>query len=113
MNATINLREVMEMAWHEARHQHFARRMPAGTLRSLFPAALRWAWKQVRTMSENRARIAARKEAELIALAPLSDDDLLKGIIYAEVQGDVTEAHRLRGLLTMRQERTIELPLAA
>ena len=113
MAQTINLSEVMTEAWEQARYLHFSRRMPAGTIRQVFGEALRWAWKQVRSLADARARIAADKEMQLIALAHLSDDEILKGVIYAEVQGDVSEAHRLRGLLSMRQERTIDLPLAA
>ena len=108
-NATINTpasirREVMDLAWHEARHLHFSRRMPAGTLRTLFADALRWAWRQVKSMLECRAAIAAQRAADHAATAHLSAADLHKAAVGAEVDGDVTEAHRLRSLAHEREE---------
>ena len=97
-------REVMEMAWAEARDRHHARRMPAGTLRTLFADALRFAWATVKMMVANRARIAAQREADHTATAHLSAADLNKAATGAEVDGDVTEAIRLRSLAAEREE---------
>ena len=65
---TINTSELMSLAWRHARQEHWSRRMPEGTLRSLFPAALRWAWVQMRAITANRAAMAARTAADLAAV---------------------------------------------
>ena len=62
--APINRSDLMKLAWAFARQDHWSRRMPAGTLRSLFPDALRSAWKEMRI----RAELAAKRAAEMSGL---------------------------------------------
>ena len=104
LTAPANLSEVMSLAWRHARQEHWSRRMPEGTLRSLFADALRWAWRQVKSMLEGRARMAAQREADHAATAHLSASDLHKAAIAADVDGDVQEATRLRSLADDREE---------
>ncbi len=65
MNATIDCEDLMSLAWSFARQEHWSRRMPAGTLRSLFPAALKAAWAEMK----RRAVMAAERAAEAARLA--------------------------------------------
>ena len=64
MTLYINRSELMKLAWAYARQDHWSRRMPAGTLRSLFPDALRAAWQEMRS----RAELAAERAAEVAGL---------------------------------------------
>ena len=57
---TINRSELMNLAWGFARQEHWSKRMPAGTLHSLFPAALREAWRQMKSLTASRAERAAQ-----------------------------------------------------
>ena len=60
----INRTDLMHRAWTYARQEHWSRRLPAGTLRSLFAAALRRAWADLKA----EARRMAERAAELATL---------------------------------------------
>lgn len=68
-----NLSELMSLAWHTARQEQWSRRLPAGTIRSLFPNALRSAWKTM--------KFRAAHEAEQASMARRSSREL-----WAEIQ---------------------------
>ncbi|WP_299847709.1 hypothetical protein [uncultured Roseovarius sp.] len=65
---TINRSEIFTFAWTTARQNLWSRRLPASELRSLFPQALRDAWREMKrraVIAAERAKQALRPSAEL------------------------------------------------
>jgi len=73
MTFSIDRSALMTLAWHAARQEQWSRRLPAGTLRSLFPDALRSAWKSM------KARAAYEAQQAAMAHRPSAD-------LWAEIQ---------------------------
>lgn len=67
---TYDLKNIMTQAWQYARQELWSRRLPASALVSLFPGALRSAWRaaKIKLASQKaRAALASRPAAELRA----------------------------------------------
>ncbi len=104
MTQRIDRRELMKLAWTYARQEHWSRRMPGGTLRGLFPAALRRAWKDMKRRTAQQAKLttlAAQADAEALRRKIFHLDQ--KTRLGPAGHRELGEARRLLALVTSVQ----------